>query len=192
MEQFHPPMSSRETDVLIEIANSSTEFWVQAAIDQARAELTKGGIPEEYERQCLQEWKEQWQQEQIEWQKQLEANETADYTVLQRINILLSAPFIIAGRRNVHLSVLELKEENYKKMVPQRIALLLAGSVLWVVIFFAINEFIEFQTRKKIEKVDITEWEKRYYGSDSLIDESRSKEAEVKNDSSKKMVPADR
>ena len=42
MPEYYPKISERQTDELIEIANSTNEFWQQDAIDQAKIELIKG------------------------------------------------------------------------------------------------------------------------------------------------------
>ena len=46
MSEYYPKISERQTDELIEIANSSTEVWQQDAINQAKFELIKRNITE--------------------------------------------------------------------------------------------------------------------------------------------------
>ena len=46
MSEFNPKIAERDTDELIEIANSSNKVWKQDAINQAKTELTKREITE--------------------------------------------------------------------------------------------------------------------------------------------------
>jgi len=113
--EFRPPISNRATVELIEIANSSTEFWQQAAIDQAKVELEKREISKEYQQSVIDEWFEEEKMLEIAYQKQLLLNETERYTWGEMLGILFASPFIMAGRWYFELSLPELKRQNFKK-----------------------------------------------------------------------------
>jgi hypothetical protein len=62
--EFIPPVSERETDELIAIANSTTDDWQQEIIEQSKVELNKRGISKEMQVEQL-----------VIWEKEIDANE---------------------------------------------------------------------------------------------------------------------
>jgi len=75
MMEYNPQIQKRDTEELIAIANSTANEWQQAAIDQAREELTKRGITKEFEQKVIQKWEEELHQIEAAYQKKLEHNE---------------------------------------------------------------------------------------------------------------------
>lgn len=134
MTEFDPPISSRETDELISIANSSTEYWQQEAIDQANAELLKRGITDEMQQQILDSWEEEERELQLAYQKQLLQNETEGYSIWLKIYIFFVAPIIFLPRIDTGLSPRELIKENFMKKYRQRQLLILGGVVFWLLV----------------------------------------------------------
>lgn len=179
MTEFNPPISTRDTEELIAIANGTTDNWQQEAIDQAIDELRKRNITREQQNRILDLWKNEDEKLELAYQRQLEQNETEGYSTGKMIYIFLVAPFILVGRWTVDLSLIELKRENYIKKFKQRLFLLLGGTTFWILFFVVSAGDYERKRQEEIDKVDISEWEKNYYGNDSLTTEdNKNKENE--------------
>ena len=57
MTQFTPPISDRETEELIEIANCTDEnIWQREATVQAKKELIKRNISQEQQNKTIENW----------------------------------------------------------------------------------------------------------------------------------------
>jgi hypothetical protein len=166
MMEYNPQIQKRDTEELIAIANSTTKEWQQAAIVQAREELTKRGITKEFEQKVIQRWEEEFHQIESAYQKKLEHNEFEGYTAGKMLSVFLSAPFILGGRiwRSEDLSLSELRHENYQKKFRQRLFLLLGGVVFWVLLFIASLNYIERKRQAEIDTIDLSEWEENYIG----------------------------
>ncbi len=176
MKQYKPPISSRGTEELIAIANGTTEDWQQDAIDQAKDELRRRNITREQQMVVLDKWKEEDEKVALDYQKQLEQNESEGYNVFKMMYIFLVAPFIILGRWNVGPSLWELKRENYKRKFKQRLFLIICGTLFWIMYFMVMILEQERNRQAEIDrfqKADVSDQEKAGYGTDSLA----SKEA---------------
>jgi hypothetical protein len=97
------------------------------------------------------------------------------------IYILLVAPFILMGKWTVGLSLRELKRENYSKKIKQRLFLLIGGIVFWILIAELSFNDSEKDRLDKIDKADISAWEKNRYGTDSLTHDNNTKDT-LKNE----------
>ena len=168
MKEYNPPIASRDTEELIAIANGTPDDWQQDAINQAIDELKKRNVTREQQNKVLDHWKKEEEKLELAYQKQLKQNETEGYSTGKIIYIFLVAPFILAGRWTVDLSLRELKTENYQKKFKQRLLLLLGGTTFWILLLLAGANDYEKKRQEEIDKVDISEWEKNYYGNDSL------------------------
>jgi hypothetical protein len=177
--EFNPPISSRDTDELIAIANGTTDDWQQDAINQAIDELKRRNVTREHQDRILDKWKKKDEELELAYQRQLEQNETEGYSTGKMIYIFFVAPFILVGRWTVDLSLRELKKENYQKKFKQRLFLLLSGTTFWILFMVASAKDYGRKRQEEIDKVDISEWEKNYYGNDSLTTEdNKNKENE--------------
>lgn len=185
MTEYNPPIETRETLELIAIANGTLDEWQQAAIDQAKDELRNRGISEEYKKKIVDKWIKEKERLEIEYQNQLEQNKTESYSILDMIYIFLVAPFLLVGKWTVGLSLRELKRENYIKKIKQRLLLLLGGVAFWIFIGMLSFNSSEKDRLDKIEKADISAWEKNRYGTDSLTNENNYKDT-LKNERTKK------
>ena len=185
MTEFNPPIVTRETLELIAIANGTLDEWQQAVIDQAKDELRNRGISEEYQKRVIDKWIEERNQLEIAYQKQLELNKEESYSTGEMIYILLVAPFILLIKWPVGLSLRELRRENYTKKINQRLLLLFGGIAFWILIAVLTFNDSEKDRLDKIEKADISAWEKNRYGTDSLTNENNSKDT-LKNEGTKK------
>jgi hypothetical protein len=165
---FIPPISNRDTEELIAIAYGTTDDWQQTAIDQAKEELKKRKVTKEEQNRILDNWKKDAEIFELAHQKQLEQNKTEGYTLGKMFYIFFVAPFILAGRWTVDLSLSELKIENYKRKFKQRLFLLLGGTIFWILFLVVGANDYEKKRQEEIDKVDISEWEKNYYGNDSI------------------------
>lgn len=168
MKEYNPPISNRDTEELIAIANGTTDDWQQDAINQAIDELKKRNVTKEQQNKILEQWKKEEEKLELAYQKQLEQNETEGYSTGKMVYIFLVAPLILAGRWTVDLSLRELKRENYQKKFKQRFLLLLGGTTFWILFLVSGANDYERKRQEEIDKVDISEWEKNYYGNDSL------------------------
>ncbi len=90
--------------------------------------------------------------------------------------ILLVAPFILIGKWRGGLSLRRLRIENYRKKFNQRLLLLLGGTTCWILIAVLNFNDSEKDRLDKIEKADISAWEKNRYPTDSLTNENNSKD----------------
>lgn len=184
MTEFNPPIETRETLELIAIANGTLNEWQQAAIDQTKDELKNRGISEEYQKKIVDKWIEEGNQIEIAYKKQLELNKEESYSTWEMLYILLVAPFLLVGKWTVDLSLIELKRENYLKKFKQRLMLLIGGIAFWILIGMLSFNAYEKDWFDKIEKADISEWEKNRYGTDSLTNENNSGDT-LKNEQTK-------
>lgn len=135
---FRPPIRSRSTEELIGIKYSSTDYWQQEAIDQARLELQVREVTEEYEQSLLDKWQQQAELEEIKEQRRLQKNEQEGYKKIEMLEIFFTAPLIFLGRWHAGLSLFELREENFKRKFNQRLYLLITGTLSWI-LYIAIS-----------------------------------------------------
>lgn len=172
MEQYSPPIKERETDELISIAHSNENLWQRDAIKQAKRELLRRGVSEDYQNKVLEEFKQADKRIEEAWQQQKEKNKVEGYKLKEMVYIFLVAPFILLGKWRVGFSLMGLKSENFKRKFKQRLLLLIAGTAFWVttVIYFSERALVERNQKlqEQVQEVDLSEWEKLNYGSDSL------------------------
>jgi hypothetical protein len=168
MTEFNPPISSRDTDELILIANGTTEDWQQEGIDQAIIELKKRNVTSEYQNKIISDWKSEIKKNEIEYQEKLELNKNESYSMAKMIYIFITAPLIIFGKWTIDYSLFELKQENYIKKYRQRILLLIGGFSFWILVLMTNGNDFEKKRQQEIDSADISEWERNYYGNDSL------------------------
>ena len=140
MSEYRPKIAERQTDELIEIANSSTEVWQQDAINQAKSELIKRNIAEKqqdaYFEQKVREIDDYYENEELK----RKANETEKYNIFEMILIVIISPFILIRQWSV---LYQLKQENYNLKFKQRIILLTLGMIIWFGYFY--YEFDKWQ-----------------------------------------------
>ncbi len=132
-------MSERSLDEIISISNCSDEDWRQEAKDQAKLELRRRGITIEQEKEIIDNWNKEFEILKNEWEIQLIENENISYRFIQIIIIMISAPFILSGRFNYDRSVSDLREENFKIKVKQRILSLITGAIIWIISFYILS-----------------------------------------------------
>lgn len=140
MSEYSPKIAERQTDELIEIANSSIEVWQQDAINQAKSELIKRNITEKqhdaYFEQIVREIEDYSESEELK----RKANETEKYNIFEMILIVIISPFILIRQWSV---LYQLKQENYKLKFKQRIIMLTLGMIIWFGYFY--YEFDKWQ-----------------------------------------------
>lgn len=159
MSKFNPPIENRDVNELIEIANSTTEYWQQDAIDIAQNELRKRGITKELQEKIIEKWQKEFEELEIESQKQFENNKSESYSIWQMLRIITFAPFYLFGRIIDDYTIFNLRNENYIKKFWQRLILLSFGIILWIVFIITVFNYSENKRMKEIESVDISEWE---------------------------------
>jgi hypothetical protein len=153
MEEYNPPIHTREDDELIIIAGSSTDDWQQDAIDQAKAELERREIFALEQQQRFNELKNEAEQE---WNDELELRRIEDYHWFHKIIIVCFwyyALFMDWG----------LRREGYKLKAKHRLQLIGLGIGIYGILFsWSYRDYkIEEQKRlEEIERIDISKWEK--------------------------------
>ena len=153
VKEFYPPIQKRNTDELIIIANSSTDDWQQEGIDQAKEELRKRGVSNLEQKKRIKELQKQFENE---LKKELETRETEDYTILEKLYIVLIWPKRLLWDWG-------LKKEGYILKAKRRLQLISFGIGLYGLALLWGNHEWKISERKRIEeidKVDISKWEK--------------------------------
>lgn len=152
MSKFNPPLSSRTTEGLVLIANSSEDEWQVDAKNLAMTELRKRGIDTHKQtniyKVLLRKRKEE---EEIE----LANRAIEDYSLDEKFFIILRWPIYLFRDWG-------LKHQGYLLKSKNRIRLILFGAITTTLIFiWAYNSQAESdkQRLKEIEDVDISEWE---------------------------------
>lgn len=160
-EEFNPPISERDSDELIIIVHSPKGDWQESALAQAKAELEKRGITDEQQLNRIQEIDAEIQHE---WELELERRKTEDYSRLDKVFLFLFCYRYIFSDWN-------LKKEGYLLKAKRRKQLLAIGFISYFALFtWAYKEGEELE-RKRIEEInniDISDWEKRHDGVDSM------------------------
>jgi len=113
MIEFNPPFETRDTEELIIISKSNTDDSQQLAIDLAKTELKKRGLTQSEIDKKYEELEDNYQQE---IKKELDKNAIEDFTVFEKIFILLfwykalfsnwnlrKDGFILKSKRRIHL-----------------------------------------------------------------------------------------
>jgi hypothetical protein len=144
---FDPPIPKRDTDELILMAHCTIDYVQAGAMYQAKEELKKRGITEEYKKQVLADAlaKQEKINQHLEREHKIELEQNAEkkYSTLKMVQIFFLAPLIIAGKLHYFssdLSYSELKKENFVIMAQQRIQMLFFGTICWgIIIFLLIN-----------------------------------------------------
>lgn len=159
MSKFNPPIENRDVNELIAIANSTTEYWQQEAIDIAQNELRKRGVTKELQERIIEKWHKESEKLEIEYEKQLESNKNESYTIWEMGKIIILAPFFLFGRLIDDYTIFNLRKENYIKKFWQRLILLLFGIIFWILFIITVFKYSENKRMKEIENIDISEWE---------------------------------
>lgn len=143
MPEYYPKISERQTDELIEIVNSTTDFWQQDAIDQAKIELIKRNITEKQQDHFFDKKAEEIDDYFKSLELKRKSNEIEKYNIFEMLLILIISPFIFWSQWKV---LYELKQENYILKFKQRLILLTLGMIIWSGYFY-----YEFEKWKKAE-----------------------------------------
>jgi hypothetical protein len=163
MTDFIPPFSERTVEELIEISNSNTNHWQQEAIIQAKAELLKRGISKNKQEGILKEIDEEIKLYNQELEIWLENNKTESYKVWEMLVLFLFGPIIIIRPYLLNCyNLLNLKGDNYFLKFKQRIIIFCLSFISWYVYINYSYQKSEKQRLEEIEKIDITEWKKKY------------------------------
>ncbi len=145
--KYNPTINEQDTDTLIAIANSYRDKWYPDAVEQAKEELQKRNISIEYQKQKLKEWDNEIKQREIEYKIEIKNNIYKRYSKIDMLKIFFSAPSILVGKNyfDTGPSLIGLWKESYKTKFKQRIILLFAGSLFWIILIIYIIKYINFQ-----------------------------------------------
>ena len=91
------------------------------------------------------------------WEKEIEKNKIEKYTLREKIQIFLFAPYTTFKNYDSGLSYLH--ENKYTKKFTQRLILIIAGTIFWFLLFFVGYKYYEQKRIEKVNKIDISEWE---------------------------------
>jgi hypothetical protein len=162
---FDPPIAARSSEELILIVHAPDE-WKPEAIEQAKLELEKRAVPLPVQQAFFGQHQEQKQQE---WQAELDKRRVESYSFLEAIWMIIQWPTIPFSGWN-------LRADGYERKARQRVQYFLmgAGILLALFVYDQIDAGMNAQNRhdeesKRIESVDISEWERSYYGTDTLL-----------------------
>ncbi len=161
MTEFNPPISERETEELIGIANSSTENWQQEAITQAKNELVKRNITQKEQNEVIEKWDKELEEYFINESEILENNKTESYSNWEMILIFILGPLKFFRSYD---DVFTLRKENYFLKFKQRIIILTFGFIAWFLFIYTSYHKFEQKRLQEIESVDISDWKKNKHG----------------------------
>ena len=133
MSEYYPKISERQTDELIEIANSSTEVWQQEVINQAKFQLIKSNITEKQQDDFFEKKAEEVNDYFKNVELKRKANEFEKYNIFEMIFIAIVSPFILIRQWRV---LYQLNEENYTLKFKQRFVMLSLGMIIWFGCFY--------------------------------------------------------
>ncbi len=91
------------------------------------------------------------------WEKQKKRNQFETYSFREKFKIFLFGPYEFF--RNYDSGLSGLRKDNYQKLFRQRLTLLIAGTLFWILLFFSLYQYYEYKWMQEIEEVDITDWE---------------------------------
>ena len=161
MTTYKPPIAERETNELIEIANSDTTVWQKDAIDQAIAELHKRGVSREDQDEVVEKWRNEIEEFVHEKTLTREKNKTESYKKWQMFLIFLFAPFLFVNPNSMFTkSLFDLKRGNYLLKFKQRIIIYIFSFAAYFACIAYYAHWKQKQFDAEIERSDITEWKK--------------------------------
>ncbi len=92
------------------------------------------------------------------WTKQAERNEFETYTTKERLKIFFFGPYELFKDYNSGLR--DLYSFNYKRKFRERLILLIAGTIFWILTVIFAFKYSEYQRQKEIDNTDISDWER--------------------------------
>ena len=139
---FYPPIHERSTEDLLKMTSDNAS-WQPEARALARLELDKRGVS--VEEVAVRE--QSFSAASIAQEELRDRHAEEGYPLWKIIVIFLSAPFLVAGKilsgrrrlLNIKLGLTELDRRNYKKKYRQRMAALIAGTLIWVILWMAVS-----------------------------------------------------
>ncbi len=158
--EFDPPIPSRSTDELIEIANYP-ENWNSIAVEQATKELTNRGVTIEQQKEVVEKWNAQAEKEH---KREMELRAKVSYGILDLIWMTLRWPYTLFFDWS-------LKKEGFHRMHKERHYSILAGILLWGSMLIWVNynyERSQQAWQNEVNNEDIYEWERNYYSDEEL------------------------
>ena len=155
-----PPIASRTTEELIEIANFP-ENWNSVAVEQAQQELTIRGVTQEQQQRLLAEWEKQFQDEQ---DAEMAQRAVESFGFLTLFWMTFKWPYTILGDWS-------LKKEGYLRKHKERLYSIGIGILTWIILFtWILAEFerSELERINEINRQDIYEWEKNNFTDEEI------------------------
>lgn len=89
--------------------------------------------------------------------KQHERNKTESYSTIEMVKIFLGGPYSLF--KHYDSGLVSLYRDNFKIKFRQRLFLLVAGTLFWVLLIVSIFKYSEYQRQKEIDNADISRWE---------------------------------
>lgn len=160
--EFDPPIATRSTDELIEIANFPKN-WNSSAIEQAQQELANRGITTEQQLEKVSEWKKQFRKEHG---AEMEARAIESYGFYELAWMAFKWPYAIFGDWS-------LRKDGYIRMHKERLFSIGTGILLWGFMLIWVNVEYERSQREwqnEVNRQDIYEWEKENYSDEEIAE----------------------
>jgi len=163
MTSFNPPISEKNTEELIQIANASKEQWQQEAINQAKKELVNRGVTQAEQDRIIKKWLGEADDNIKKEIERLDENKTESYEIWEIVVLFIFGPILFLEPHlfNSH-SLFTLRSEKYYLKFRQRIIIFVLSFVVWG---FYINYNYRLAEKKRIEeaeKINIDDWKKKY------------------------------
>lgn len=163
---YDPPIDSRTTDELIQIAHY-TDIWQADASFIAKKELERRGIPLKQQLEKVKAWDIETEKE---YEHEMSRRNDQGYTYIELFMIGLKWPFAM-------LSDWNLKKDGFNKMHKQRLLAIGTGIMLYIsFIYYAQYSYDQGQTEwiNEVNNTDISDWEREHLSEEEYID-SKSK-----------------
>lgn len=159
--EFNPPILSRTTNELIEIAHYP-EDWNPLAVKHAKKELAERGVSTEEQRRKVEAWE---RQAKIEHQKELQQRAIKSFGIFDLVWMALKWPKTILWDWN-------LKKEGYHRKHKERLYAIGAGMLCTIGLVLWLTHDAEISRQKwknEVNRQDIYEWEKSHYTQEEII-----------------------
>lgn len=164
-------IKSEDSDELIWIANSRTNFWSFETKKLVRSELVRRKISLVEQKKIWSSWKvsieneKEYEQIYLDTKKsKISSNEynKTKFTVLEKFGIFFFAPFDLVKLRSNGSSLLSLYRDNKMSMFWEKLVLIVSGILIWTGITLYSIQKSEKKRMEGIEKIDISDWEKKH------------------------------
>ncbi len=167
--KFTPPISERETDELVFIANDEEGNWHKEAIIQAKNELYKRGITEKQQKEKVNSLREK-------YEEYVRIEKAKDYSLVEKIIMFLFWYQYILWDWN-------LRRKGFKVKANSRLKMIGLGILLYTLFIIYIS--VDAQNKEKNQPVyeeteEFIEWKNRRIEMDSIENQFKKAKENLK------------